>query len=310
MSYRIAGHESFSCRYTWLPKAVRVLTEEPSIFNKEQDAMVGLGVGKNMVRSIRFWSQASGVISNGKGGAHSITDFGRELLGDDGLDEYLEDVRTLWLIHWKLSTVSDPPLLAWDYLQNRWQEPEMVPTSVLEALLKEANKHDDKSSHATIEQHFDTFIHTYVPTRGRKGDVLEDNLDCPLVELDFIQKIGERETNASGGRREPIYTFRRNEKPEITPELFIYCLNEFWEKQRHSDELTIYFREVAHGHGSPGQIFKLPEDDVRRRLEEIEDQSEGMFSYTASANLEQVHRNKKAKSVNLLAKIFQREGTK
>src|SRR4051812_40847827 len=68
MTYRISGHETFSFRYTWLPKAVRGLLTNPKLFTDEDEAMVVLGVGKNMVRSIRFWAQASGVSkSTGKG---------------------------------------------------------------------------------------------------------------------------------------------------------------------------------------------------------------------------------------------------
>ena len=109
----------------------------------------------------------------------------------------------------------------------------------------------------TLEQHFETFLHTYIPTRGRKGEVQEDNLDCPLVELGLLARVGERETDRIAGRREPIYNFNREEKPEITSDLFVYCLNDFWRK-RHPNDETLPFREVAHGHGSPGQIFKLP----------------------------------------------------
>ena len=51
--YRISGHESFPCRYTWLPKAVRGIGVDFKLFGDEERAMVDLGVGKNMVRSIR-----------------------------------------------------------------------------------------------------------------------------------------------------------------------------------------------------------------------------------------------------------------
>lgn len=60
-NYRISGHESFPCRYTWLPKAVRGLNADPTLFSNDEQAMVTLGVGKNMVRSIRFWILAAGV---------------------------------------------------------------------------------------------------------------------------------------------------------------------------------------------------------------------------------------------------------
>lgn len=56
--YKITGHETFPFRYTWLPKAVKMVTNNPKIFSDEDNAMVSLGVGKNMVRAIRFWSEA------------------------------------------------------------------------------------------------------------------------------------------------------------------------------------------------------------------------------------------------------------
>lgn len=302
--YRISGHESFTCRYTWLPKVVHHLRNDERLFGNEEKAMVQLGVGKNMVRSIRFWAQSADiVISKGKELGHHLTPFATSLLGDRGLDRYLEDVRTLWLIHWKLATNSSAPLLAWDYLLNRWQEPEIAPSTVVKALHKETLKQGDKLSHTTLSQHFDTFLHTYVPTRGRKGMVQEDNLDCPLVELSLIVKIGDRDLDQSAGRRETIYAFRRDEKPEITPEVFLYCLNSFWHA-RHPNEETLSFREVAHGHGSPGQVFKLPEEDVRNRLDGLEELTGGAFTYAESSSLQQVQRTGFQDDLKLLKRIY------
>jgi hypothetical protein len=302
--YRISGHESFPCRYTWLPKAVRSLCENSKLFTDEERAMVDLGVGKNMVRSIRFWSLAAGVAEAApKGSGAALTEFAKALLGRRGLDPFLEDRRTLWLLHWNLSTNIENPLLAWDFLLNRWQEPELVPSAALRSLEKVAMGPGDRASKATLEQHFDTFLHTYVPTRGKKGDVQEDNLDCPLVELELILKVGERERDQGTGRREPIYVFRREEKPDISPELFIYCLHDFWMKS-HRSEATLPLREVAHGHCSPGQVFKLPEEDVRNRVEAIERASDGLFSYTESSALQQVRKHDEASPMKLLKAIY------
>ena len=301
--YRISGHESFPCRYTWLPKAVRGLDNDTRLFSDADEAMVELGLGKNMVRSARFWAQVAGMINPlAKGAGYEPSAFGRALLGPDGCDPFLEDIRTLWLIHWKLSTNKQNPLLAWDYLLNRWQEPDLVHSAALAALEKEAARQEGSLSRVTIEQHLDTFLHTYVPTRGRKGEVLEDNLDSPLVELELLIKVGDR----TGAQSEPIYAFRREEKPEITPELFLYCLNEFW-NSRHSNDKTLAFREVAHGHGSPGQIFKLPEEDVRARVESLKHQTGGDLDYSDAANQQQLHRARLRDPAELLAAIYGRE---
>lgn len=305
--YRISGHESFTCRYAWLPKAIRGLDSNPLLFADEERAMVDLGVGKNMVRSIRFWSLATGMaVVGSKGAAPVLTDLAIKLLGKRGRDPYLEDRRTLWLLHWNLSTNVQNPLLAWDYFLNRWQDPELTTSIAVKALEKLVSSQDDRVSLTTLQQHFDAFLHTYVPTRGRKGDVQEDNLDCPLVELQLIVKAGDREIDRSSGKREAIYVFRREEKPDITPELFVYCLNDFWQT-RHFSEATLPFREVAHGHGSPGRVFKLAEDDVRARVEELNQSSDGLFSYAESANLQQIRRTGQAKPANLVKAIYSAE---
>jgi hypothetical protein len=306
-NYRISGHESFPCRYTWLPKAVRGLRINPKLFLDDHQAMVDLGVGKNMVRSIRFWSQVTGMSGTGpKGTGHLLTHLGVALLGERGLDPFLEDVRTLWLIHWNLSSEIVSPLLAWDYLLNRWQQPELVPSVVVEELHKEAAKKEEALSRATIEQHFETFLHTYVPTRGRKGEVQEDNLDCPLVELELIMRVGERSLDRTDGRSEPVYAFRREEKPDITSELFVYCLNDFWNR-RHDVDSILTFGQIAYGHGGPGQIFKLPEEDVRARADRLESQTKGLFKYTESASLQRVHRQRKTPSIELLKAVYETE---
>jgi hypothetical protein len=304
MTFRFSGHETFPCRYAWLPKAYAALAANPEAFADEEDAMISLGVGKNMVRSIKFWTHAAGIAVPRRVGGYEITPFGKAVFGRGrkGHDPFLEDTRTLWLIHWNLSNQAADPLFAWDYLLNFWQEPEFSRSSVLRVFKKEAAKQERTLSDVTLEQHFETFLHTYVPTRSRKGDIQEDNLDCPLVELELIQPVGERRSDQSG-KREPIYAFRRDEKPGVTPELFAYCLDEFW-KSRRANEQTLTFRDVAFGHGSPGQVFKLSEWDVRRRLEAIEIESGGLFRYRESAALQQLFRGK-GNDQDLLRAIYE-----
>lgn len=286
---RFTGHETFPCRYAWLPKAFIAIEKDSRIFTNEEDAMVALGVGKNMMKAIRFWVQAAGVAETSKEGGYAVTDFGKALLSESGHDPFLEDIRTLWLIHWQFSTHVESPIFAWDYMLNNWQYPEISAAEALRVFQEEASRLERTLSPVTLAQHFDIFLHTYVPRRSHKGEIQEDNLDSPLVELELIQQTGERKLDDSG-KRETIYAFRREEKPEITAELFIYCLNEFWNK-RHANEKTLNFRDVSIAHGSPGQIFKLPEWSIRERLEAIETDSNGAFSYQESASLQRVTRS-------------------
>jgi len=77
VNFRFSGHETFPCRYAWLPKAFNALESDPKSLANDEHAMISLGVGKNMVRAIRFWIQVAGVAEPGRGGSYNLTDFGR-----------------------------------------------------------------------------------------------------------------------------------------------------------------------------------------------------------------------------------------
>lgn len=53
------GHDTFLCRTSWLKKGYDFV-QEAGGFN-DADAVVRLGVGKNMVTSIRYWLRAFGL---------------------------------------------------------------------------------------------------------------------------------------------------------------------------------------------------------------------------------------------------------
>lgn len=260
---RFSGHETFACRYAWLPKAYRELSSNPDTFADEDQAMVRLGVGKNMVRSMRFWVEVMGVAEPTSGRSFDLTPFGRAVFADDGLDPYLEDARTLWLLHWNVATNKDP-LFAWQYLLFSWPFGELTRSEALAALRRETRRLSVPHSDVTLGIHLDVFLHTYMPTGVARGGA-EQALDSPLAELELLHRVGERRADGSC-RLEPSYAFRREPKPEVTSALFEYCLNDYWRRYKE-DDATIAFRDVAVSPFSVGQVFKLPEDDVRCRLD-------------------------------------------
>jgi len=317
-SYRFSGHETFSCRYAWLPKAAQGVAKKGNqdilTSAREDDAMIQLGVGKNMVRSIRFWSEAADILETTEAG-HKLTDFGCQLLVGNGdaapLDPFLEDIQTLWLIHWKLATNKKALIFAWDFLLNQFQEPELYASTVLRAFQKAATQTSSKEITAgSLEQLYEVFLHSYVPTRGSKGEVREDNLDCPLAELDLLQHTGFTKSSMNSGRLEPKYSFRREEKTEISHALFAFCLDEFWRSRFMTDqtsEQTLPFHTIVSAQGSPGQVFKIPEADIRTRLFALEGQTDGFFRFEESAAIPRVVRQAKKDAMINLLDIYQPE---
>lgn len=302
INYRLSGHDSFVCRYAWLPKAVKSILVNPFIFQDDEKAIIEMGVGKNMVKSIKFWIDTMGVAHYNRRDGYSLTPFGKALF-QDKYDPYLEDIKTLWLLHWHLSSHVESPIFAWDYMLNKWHNPDIVQSKVIAVFIDETSRLTHNVSPNTLKNHFNIFLHTYFPSRGAKGEVLEDNLDSPLVELDLIRKIGERKLEGSN-KNEIIYAFNKENKPEISPNVFLYALLNYREKQLKNSK-QISFNQIANGHGSPGQIFKLPESCIRERLEHISKLSNINIEFREAANSQHIFINDDdVKSIDYLEQIY------
>jgi hypothetical protein len=62
-------HETFPLRYGWLTKGFDAIRETPGIFTQPENAMVALGVGRNMVNAIQYWLQVTGIVAFSEGEA-------------------------------------------------------------------------------------------------------------------------------------------------------------------------------------------------------------------------------------------------
>ena len=83
--YSFSGHESFYCKSLWLKKGYDFLLLEYN-FNAP-DAVAELGVGKNMVSSIRYWLKSFGLTIDDK-----LTEIAHYLFHPKtGKDKYGED---------------------------------------------------------------------------------------------------------------------------------------------------------------------------------------------------------------------------
>ncbi len=280
--YRFGGHQTFPLRITWLPKAAIGLSQGRDVLGDILEGVVALGLGKNMVEALRCWADAYGVAARSSHG-WALTDEGNAIFGPTGFDRYLEDVQTLWWLHWKISTQKEGRFFAWELAFNRWNEPSFTASALLAAYSKEAARSGRNLSEVSLKQHFDVWLRTYCAPRANR--VAEDGLDSPLTMLNLIRPIGELEDM---GRREAVYAFDMGPKRGISQALFRYCLMDWWEA-RIAGEETVPFQEAASGPGSPGRIFRMPEAEVRSRLEAL-GRAGGEIELIESLNQQQLRR--------------------
>ena len=294
---KFAGHETFCLRYGWLKKAVDATAADPLVFTRDE-AVIALGVGKNMVRAIRHWGLMTGILEespdqpNNRGRHIRPSTLGKLLFAADGVDPYLEEPGTLWLLHWNLASRPDGPT-TWHWAFNYFPESEFTKERLggwLQDLVDQADW--TRVADSSLKRDVDCFIRTYVPSRASKTLVLEDSLDSPLAELELMRDIeGDR-----------MYAFGRGEHPSLPLAVFVYALLEYWRTAAaHREALS--FDELAFQPGSPGRVFKLTENAVSDYLESLERFTGRAIGYDVTAGLRQVYRRKPLQPLDLLHQL-------
>lgn len=299
--YRFSGHQTFAFRHGWLEKGVRGMLEYPDLFSRE-DALVILGVGKNMVESIRHWCGVTQLFEEDKENKKAremplrVSTIGRMLLGDTGWDPYLEDDASLWLIHWLL--VSNPLIgTTWQIAFSFFQRPDFSKRELLDHVAAFAEKHSVDVNESSLSRDVDCFIRTYTPSRTTaKQAVIEETFDCPLHELNLIQSSPDGE----------LYRFSVGAKPTLPSAVFGFALAQYFDALR-SGRNTMSVQECLYGPGSPGQAFKLDENTLIAHIEELEKITRGKLTLDETAGLKQIYRRQTVDALKILEGYYKVE---
>ncbi len=283
---QLSGHETFPLRYGWLKKAFDAVrateaqAHSKSVFSDEA-AIARFGVGKNMVSSMRHWATAAGVIEDAGRDRIITTALGRLLFDTGGLDPYMEDPATSWLVHWHLC--GRPNKTTWFWAFNHHPTPFFERETLVTAVKQLAEARAwAKASTATIRRDVTCFVRTYVAQRLPRRAGQEDALESPLTELGLMRSTGQRDG----------FRFVRGPKRSLGPGVFCYAVTDFW-TQFSPRAQTLSFEALAHAPGSPGRVFLLDENDVVDLLAELENVGRGLYAWSETAGLKQLIRNRK-----------------
>lgn len=257
-----ARHETFHPRYGWFRKAYTFASRNGDVFGQD-DAPVVIGVGKNMVRAIRFWGLAAKLIAedpsspNRRKSGVVPTPIGHALFGESGWDRYMEDPGTLWLLHWLLLA---PPsrLPVWWLAFFDFNAVEFT-DSDLEASVnaRVAETPGWTCPHSSsLKKDVGALLRTYAPAQGSGRASLDDALDCPLRELRLIVRA------PSSGR----YRFVLGPKPTLPPAIVAYAAMDYAARTAKSSR-SLTFSSLANESGAPGRAFKLGESELLEAIE-------------------------------------------
>ena len=203
-----SGHESFACKSHWLKRGYDFIRGENN-FN-DDDAVVRLGVGKNMVASIKFWLKAIGLLKDA-----GLVALAKHLFDDDnGKDPYLEDIGTLWLLHFLLIQTDYATIYKTTFVDYHRQR-NIIEKSKLQNYIKhicfDETGYKNLYNDNTVKRDIGVMLHNYCAKNGGNVNIEDSNsLFAPL------NLICETEKNT--------YRFNYDTRSDVPSLIFLYAL--------------------------------------------------------------------------------------
>lgn len=182
---KLKRHESFSIREGWLAKGIKNVKEYGNVFAL-QNATDILGIGTNMVKSLKYWMTATRLIEE-KNREIMLSDFGSII---NEYDPYLEDIFSWWLIHINMITNIDDAYI-YNLFFNKCNIKTFTKRELYEKLYALLINEKLTFNENILQDEVNMIIKTY--TIDEKIDNPENNFICPLSELNLLKKV-DRDT--------------------------------------------------------------------------------------------------------------------
>lgn len=263
IKYTFSGHESFPCKSLWLKKGYDFVKRERN-FNAP-DTVIDLGVGKNMVSSIRFWLKSFGLY-DGKD-LSELADY----LFDEvaGRDKYMEDLATLWLLHFMIVTSDEATLYDWLFRGLQKERKEFDRAQVL-SYVKRRLLEDNKYSlfnENTVKKDIGVLLLNYVIPQKASSN---EDYSSLLLDLDLIRMDSDNNK---------VYFFNIEGKRQVTPEIFFYGLVKL-----KGEERTVPYELLQ----ELGLIFCMSDLETISMLKYIAEKYSNFVNYSDVAGIRQM----------------------
>lgn len=282
-------HQSFYLRDRWLPKAIKEISNDERFFYDKQ-AFEKIGLGKNMVQSLRYWAVATNVIgeefSKERQKSHYITDFGNML---NKFDKSIQLNDSASLIHYFLTRQKEPSTVFYwffnEYTQNVTSKEELINQ------FKEWVEHNENKAVSlnSLKKDIDCLIKLY--TAGLNSVDPEEVIQSPLSKINLIKDKKNIIMKYS-----PTY-----EEVGLIALMFVlldYC------SSKEIDSLTV--DQIYETKGLWGKTFNLSRVQIVSALEQLSYEKHNGIKFVRTNQLDTVQ-VPDIKAINFLEEQFQRK---
>lgn len=276
---KFSGHDTFVVRAFW-PKKGYDFIQNGGIFSSE-DAVVNLGVGKNMVSSINFWMKALGLMDEGTGLPTQIANY---LFNQNGTDPFLEDIGSVWLLHYYLIKSDYSSIYNLVFNEFRKERSMFNKLQLLGFIKRKFSENNDNTFNpSTIEKDISVFSRLYkrVDFKSVSKD-FEDEISSLFIDLNLISVSVLDEIKEGTNKHEKIEWFHLNgdSRPSLPAEIVLYSILDNFEGAKN-----ISLKRLEVDANSPGMVFLLNRDSLYSKLKEIELKYKGVILSETAGNI-------------------------
>lgn len=212
---QINKHGSFYIRNGWPTKIIDAISQDNHIYspNNELVAVDTIGVGRVMIKAMRYWATVLGIAEEGKdqlGICHQLTPLGQMIAEKD---IYCTDKGTLWLLHRNLAINCDEAT-AWFWAFNCYPDNEFQKESFSDAFYSYLQREGASYNYAAVAKEFDCFKNTYVSDQAFSLAKIIDEDTIPFfAPLNLIEYKGKG-----------IFEKRKLFAQDVPEDIFLFCI--------------------------------------------------------------------------------------
>lgn len=281
-------HETFPLRFGWVTKGLEAIHEYPDVFSRD-DATVILGVGKNMVTSIKYWLLAAQIVQiDAETKRLNPTTIAKIVFSEHG-DPYLEDEATIWLLHWLMATnPSKATAIYWffNHFHKRNFDSADVVTGLTDFVKQEFVT---RVSQTTLKRDSQLVLRMYTKTSSNPRISIEDSMDSPLSLLFLLQRNDSRTWRSSP-----------SDRSELPLEIFAFAVAQLFEYNEVRQIAVTDLLYSAKNHCAPGAVFRLTEDSLIEKLERLCATHSRFLQLNRTAGVFQLYKLESLNSLDLL----------
>lgn len=218
--FKFSGHETFHCRHFWPKKGLDFIDSKVSFSSPE--ALTSLGVGKNMVSSISFWLKAFDLFDEE---TSLKTELAIKLFSDEGWDPFLEDIGSLWILHYNILKKDYASIYKMIFQDFRKQKLNSYFTSseLLRFISAQCVRNSFSFSENSLKNDVKVFLRNYFAKKDKRKTI-EDDFSALLLDLELISSENLKDEN-----NELIYQLNYSDQPQLHDLIFFYGILDSFE---------------------------------------------------------------------------------